>query len=149
MNILNLITGIVSPVINGVFRWKSESDKMEVSRQDFDLMKLRLQNDIEVRVAEELRKPESDFRSFVLDYEGKASEQPEFMRNFRSSVRPIITYWALGSISAIMFGWVDGTKLQANLAAVPEPLWQIFLAIFGFWFGGRAAMQVALAWKKK
>lgn len=148
MNVLSLFSNLIKPAFDGIFKWKSESNKMELSRQEFELMKKQLQSEVEVRMAEEMRKPESDFRSFVLDYEGKASEQSVFMRNLRSSVRPVITYWALIIISLIMFGAVSGAELKANLGAVPEPLWQIFLAIFGFWFGGRAVMQVAEVWKK-
>ncbi len=148
MNILNLFSSVIKPVFDGVFQWKTESNKMEISRQEFELMKKRLEADIEVRLAEEMRKPESEFRQFMLNYEGAASEQSDFMKNFRSSVRPVITYWSLIIITLVMFGTVSGSELKSNLDAIPEPLWNIFLAIFGFWFGGRAVMQIAEAWKQ-
>ena len=148
MEIVSLLTGLIKPALDAFFRWKEGEDKMEVTREQFELMKKQLEADIQVRLAEELRKPDSEFRAFMLDYEGKAEDQTPFMRDFRSSVRPIITYWALIVITAVMFGWVNGDTLSKNLGAVPDPMWQIFLAIFGFWFGGRAIQQIAEAWKK-
>ncbi len=148
MALLSVLTSLVGPVIDGVFRWKEGEDKMEISRQQYELLKRQLEHEMEIRLSEEARKPTSEFRSFLLDYEGKASEQAPWMRNLRSSVRPFITYWSVIIISLLMFGFVDTVKLEANLKAVPDPLWQIFLAVFGFWFGGRALMQVAEAWKK-
>jgi len=147
MDIFSLFTGIVQPVVDGIFKWKSEENKMEISRQEFELMKKKLESDIELRLAEEMRKPESEFRNFMLKFEGSAAEQTPFMRGLRSSVRPVITYWSLIVISLIMFGAVGGEKMNERLDSIPEPLWQIFLAIFGFWFGGRAVMQVAEKWK--
>jgi len=148
MDIFGLFSGIVKPVLDGIFQWKSEENKMELSRQQFELMRKQLESDIEIRLAAEMRKPESELRDFMLKYEGSASEQTPFMRNLRSSVRPVITYWSLIIITLIMFGAVGGKEMNDRLASIPEPLWQIFLAIFGFWFGGRAVMQVAETWKQ-
>ena len=148
MDIFSLFSGIVKPVFDGVFKWKSEANKMEITRQEFELMKTKLESDIEIRIAEEMRKPESEFRDFMLKYEGSAAEQTPFMRDLRSSVRPVITYWSLIIITLIMFGAVGGKEMNARLESIPDPLWQIFLAIFGFWFGGRAVMQVAEKWKE-
>lgn len=147
MDIFSLFSGIVKPVFDGIFKWKSEENKMEITRQEFELMKKKMEADIEIRIAEEMRKPESEFRDFMLKYEGSAKEQTPFMRNLRSSVRPVITYWSLIIITLIMFGAVGGSKMKERLESIPDPLWQIFLAIFGFWFGGRAVMQVAEKWK--
>jgi holin (3TMs family) len=148
MNFLSVLTNFLKPAVDAVFRWKEGQDKMEISRQEFELMKSKLDADIQVRLAEELRKPDSEFRDFMLSYEGKSEDQTPFMRSLRSSVRPVITYWALVIITIIMFGWVSGEILQKNLGAVPKELWEIFLAIFGFWFGGRAIQQIAESWKK-
>jgi len=148
MGPLAIITSLVKPAIQGFMRWKEGEDKMEISRQDYELRLKQLEADIEVRLAEEMRKPDSEFRKFVMDYEGAAKDQTPFIKNLRSSVRPFITYWALIIITCIMFGWVDNETLKTNLDAIPSQLWQIFLAIFGFWFGGRALMQVAETWKE-
>ena len=147
MNISTLVSTIVTPVFDSVFKWKSQSDKMEITRKEFDLLKQETEANIRLKLMEEMRKPRSEFRDFMLKYEGGAEQQPAWMRAFRSSVRPVITYWSLIIITLIMFGFVGGTEVRENLQAIPEPLWQIFLAIFGFWFGGRALMQVADTWK--
>lgn len=148
MNILSLFSGVVQPVIESAFKWKGDKDKMEITRKEYDMMQQKLKADIELQLAEEMRKPVSEFRNFMLKYEGSASEQSPFIRSFRSSIRPVITYWALIIISLIMFGYIGGTEFNARMQSIPEPLWNIFLAIFGFWFGGRAVMQVAETWKQ-
>jgi len=147
MDVFGLFTGIVKPVFEGIFKWKDNQDKMEITRKEFELMQQKMSADIEIRLAEEMRKPTSEFRDFMLKYEGSASEQEPWVRSFRSSVRPIITYWALIIITLIMFGVVGGDDFNTRLESIPDPLWDIFLAIFGFWFGGRAAMQVVETWK--
>ncbi|HFE39202.1 MAG TPA: hypothetical protein ENK06_12415 [Gammaproteobacteria bacterium] len=147
MGPLSIITSLIKPAISGFLRWKAGEDKMEITRQEYELRLRQLESDIEIRLAEEMRKPDSEFRKFVMDYEGAAKDQTTFIKNLRSSVRPFITYWALIIITCVMFGWIDTDSLKANLDAIPPQLWQIFLAIFGFWFGGRALMQVAEAWK--
>jgi hypothetical protein len=148
MNIVGLLGSVIKPVFDSVFKWKSQSDKMEITRQQFEIMKKETEAAIELRIMEEMRKPQSEFRNFLLEYEGSAEIQTPFMRNFRSSVRPVITYWSLVVITLIIFGMVGGEEIRQNLEAIPEPLWNIFLAIFGFWFGGRAVMQVADKWKQ-
>ncbi len=147
MNISTIVTSVLSPIFDAAFKWKSQSDKMEISRKEFELLKQETEAGIRLKLLEEMRKPQSEFRDFMLKYEGDAELQSPFMRAFRSSVRPVITYWSLIIITLIMFGHVSGDELSKNLGAIPKELWQIFLAIFGFWFGGRALMQVADTWK--
>jgi len=147
MNLFGVVSNLIKPAIQGFLRWKEGEDKMEITRKDYELRMKELEADIELRMAEEMRKPDSEFRKFVMDYEGAAKDQTPFIKNLRSSVRPFITYWALIIITCVMFGWVDSDSLKANLESIPDPLWQIFLAIFGFWFGGRALMQIAETWK--
>ncbi len=143
-----IITGLIQPVINGIFSWKEGSDKMELSRQEFDLMKTKLEAEIQIKLAELERKPTQEFRDFMIKYEGTSAEQTPWVRNLRSSVRPLITYWAVIIITLLMSGLIDSNTLTSNMNAIPEQLWQIFLAVFGFWFGGRAMMQVAESWQK-
>jgi hypothetical protein len=115
---------------------------------EYELMLRNLEAELQLRLREEMRKPESEFRKFIVEYEGKASEQPAFIRILRSSIRPLVTYWSLVILTALMFGWVDSNALAGNLKNMPREIWWIFLAIFGFWFGGRAAQQVAATWKE-
>ncbi len=147
MNISTVISSVISPIFDAAFQWKGQSDKMEISRQQFEILKQETEAGIRLKLLQEMRKPDSEFRDFMLKYEGGAELQSPFMRAFRSSVRPIITYWSLIIITLIMFGYVGGEEIRKNLDAIPQELWQIFLAIFGFWFGGRALMQVADTWK--
>ena len=148
MEIIGLLTGFVKPVIDGFFKWREGENEMKITRLQYEYMMKNLEGELKLKLHEEMRKPESEFRQFVLDYEGKASEQTPFIRNLRASVRPVITYWSIILLTIIMFGAVKGSKIGENLKDMPEPIWWIFLAIFGFWFGGRAAMQVAETWKK-
>ncbi len=147
MNISTVITSVISPIFDAAFQWKEQSDKMEISRQQFEIMKQETEASIRIKLLQEMRRPQSEFRDFMLKYEGSAELQSPLMRAFRSSVRPIITYWSLIIITLIMFGYVGGEEIRENLKAIPPQLWQIFLAIFGFWFGGRALTQVAETWK--
>ena len=146
--LLGAIPALIKTGVDGFFKWKDGETKKEISLQDFELAKERLAADIELKMMEELRKPNNDFRKFVLDYEGKASDMHPAVQFIRSSVRPAITYWALIIITCIMFGWVNTTELTANMAAIPKPLWTIFELIFGFWFGGRAATQAITAYQE-
>lgn len=92
MNIVGLLGSVIKHVFDSVFQWKSQSDKMEITRQQFEILKQETEAAIELRIMEEMRKPQSEFRNFLLEYEGSAEIQTPFMRNFRSSVRPVITY---------------------------------------------------------
>ena len=148
MEIVSLLTGFIRPIVDGLFKWQEGKTKVTIKKMDYELMMKNLEAELQIRLQEEMHKPESEFRKFILDFEGRASEQPAFIRSLRSSVRPVVTYWSLVILTALMFGWVDSSKLAANLKMIPGEIWWIFLAIFGFWFGGRAVQQVAETWKK-
>lgn len=148
MEIVALLTGFVRPIFDGLFKWQEGKTKVTIKKMEYEVMMKNLEAELQIRLREEMRKPDSQFRKFILEFEGKASEQPAFIRILRSSVRPVVTYWSLTILTALMFGWVNSGKLAANLQNVPKEIWWIFLAIFGFWFGGQAAQQVAATWKK-
>ena len=148
MEIVALLTGFVRPIFDGLFKWQEGKTKVTIKKMEYEVMMKNLEAELQIRLREEMRKPDSQFRKFILEFEGKASEQPAFIRILRSSVRPVVTYWSLTILTALMFGWVNSGKLATNLQNVPKEIWWIFLAIFGFWFGGQAAQQVAATWKK-
>ena len=148
MEIVSLLSGFVRPIIDGLFNWQEGKTTVTIKKMEYELMMQHLEAELQIRLREEMRKPESAFRKFILEFEGKASEQPVFIRIMRSSVRPFVTYWSLVILTALMFGWVNSSELATNLQNIPREIWWIFLAIFGFWFGGRAAQQVAATWKK-
>lgn len=142
------LAGIVKDVLGGFFEHQKDKQTIEFKRDELRLLEKKLEGELELKLREELRKPESDFRSFVLEYEGRADGQHPIVGIIRSTVRPVVTYWALIIITAIMFGWVEHKMITEGLKNIPDQLWSIFLAIFGFWFGGRALMQVVEAKQK-
>lgn len=142
------LAGIVKDVIGGFFEHQKDKQTLELKRDELRLLEKKLEGELELKLREELRKPESDFRNFVLEYEGRADGQHPIVGIVRSTVRPLVTYWALIIITAIMFGWVDHKMVTEGLTNIPPQMWNIFLAIFGFWFGGRALMQVVEAKQK-
>lgn len=142
MNLATVVTSVIKPVVDKIFEWKSQQDKMEISRQDFELKKIELEQSIKNKILDEIGKSESELRKFALAYEGEAKDMPRFIQILRSSVRPVVTYWSIGLLTYIIVSkkaQVDA--IAQNLQSIPDQLWWIFLAIFGFWFGGRAAMQ--------
>jgi len=106
MEIVALLTGFVRPIIDGLFNWQAGKNKVTIKKMEYDLMIKNLEAELQLRLREEMRKPESEFRKFIVEYEGKASEQPAFIRVLRSSIRPLVTYWSLVILTALMFGWV-------------------------------------------
>jgi hypothetical protein len=145
---VSIVGGLLRSVVDGVFQWKEGKQKIEMTKMEFEQKKREIETAFKIKMAEEMHKPESEFRQFMLDYEGKASEQTPFMRNLRSSVRPVVTYVFLIVFVAMMFGVGGTSSVGANLQQMPPQLWSIFLAVFGFWFGGRAVMQIAETWKE-
>ena len=148
MEIIGILTGFVKPIFEGIFRWKEGTDQITIKKMEYETMMKDMENQFKLRLQQELRKPDSELRAFMLDYEGKASEMPKIIQILRASVRPLVTYWSLIILTALMFGWVDSAKLSINLENIPQEIWWIFLSIFGFWFGGRAIQQIAGTWKE-
>lgn len=142
-----IIAGVVGPALNSFFDWKSGETKKEIHLAEFELMKKSIEANIRLQLAREMNRPESEFKRFMLEYEGKASDMPRWIQILRGSVRPIITYWSLGIITWLVISG-EGSNIGANLKDIPSELWYIFLAVFGFWFGGRA-WQHAIESKNK
>lgn len=143
--LLGSIQKILDSGLTAFFRWKEGEREMVLTKEKYDMMREELRGQLQLKLLEEWRKPDSEFREFMLEYEGKASDQTDFIKNLRSSVRPVISYWAVLILTLIvtasLFGWVDAEAMQAAFGAIPEKMWWIFIVIFGFWFGGRAVMQ--------
>ena len=75
------------------------------------------------------------FRSFILDYEGRARDIPKSLVWLRSSIRPVLTYAITG---AYICGWL-GIKI-GNIEFTPERMTLLkpaLLLVLGFWFGER------------
>lgn len=84
---------------------------------------------------------------------GGFADLTEWGKNLRSSVRPILTYWGAALITIyavvlgpmVLLGWItlDDIKLLSDLwNSIPDRLWTIFMIMFGFWFGGRAIVDI-------
>lgn len=140
-----IVAGVVGPALEGFFGWKKGEQEKTVKLEEFEVMKQTIEANLRIQLAQEMNKPDSEFKKFMLDYEGKAEDMPRFIQILRSSVRPVVTYWSLILITWLMFSGSLGEEFQNNMAAIPDQLWYIFLAVFGFWFGGRALQHAVEA----
>lgn len=86
----------------------------------------------------QIRDAESDFRDFILRYEGEGKDIPVAMQVLRSSVRPILTYALAG-----LFAW-GFINPGAVSGATMELLWQLNLISLGFWYGERALRNLGV-----
>jgi len=146
--IVDVIGGAIAPVLDTVLDAYKHKDEVKIKEKELQNAKEKIAGELKLKILQELHKPQSELYDFVIAYEGSGDKQPPSVQFLRSSVRPLVTYWAIGIITALMFGWIDTDQIQSNLDAIPEQMWTIFLTIFGFWFGGRALMQVAETWQK-
>lgn len=105
----------------------------ERKRLEFEVEQFRAKTALEVQKA--LTEEEAAFRESVNAYENPAGLS-RWMLDFRASVRPTITYAAFILLAYILI-W-GGRIDWARLDGIPQNVWWIFLAIFSFWFGGRA-----------
>ena len=146
--IATLFESVLGPAVKGIFGMKEDQAKVEITKAELELKLKQLEADIKIRMMEEQNKPDSEFRQFMLAYEGKASDLPPWVAAFRASIRPLVTIWSVIMLTWIMVDSNAGTTIGANLKDMPSEIWWIFLTVFGFWFGGRATMQVMDVVKK-
>lgn len=149
----SIITALISLVSNGlssVLDWKKQDIQLklkqaeiDLSEKQLDVMKSIVQSQLQMFILDNSLKIDSDFRDFVTEYEGAAKDLPPSVQILRASIRPLITIWAVGLMSYLMFVDQDTlAKLATNLKNMPPDLWNIFMIVFGFWFGGRALQHV-------
>ncbi len=145
--IVSAVASLIGKAVDSFMTWTSNKTEMTISKMEYDLMKQQLTQHLQLKLMEEARKPQSELRQFIVDYEGAAKDLSPFWRGVRSSVRPVITYWSLIIITLILFGVQDGQAMSNNLQHIPPELWTVFQLIFGFWFGGRAIQQIAATYQ--
>ena len=87
---------------------------------------------------EEALKENSEFRKFMLEYEGRLIDIPKPVQYLRSSVRPVITYIATGSY---IYGFLHPERFTPEQLSM---LHGILLLILGFWFGEKAIVRTGL-----
>jgi hypothetical protein len=107
-----------------------------------------LSQKMEMFLLTEARNEASEFRDFVLEYEGTAKDIPKIVNIMRAMIRPCFT---------ILVGWMDYLFFTGPTTAwSPDAiamLKAINIIVLAFWFGERALrnsglIQLLLAQKK-
>jgi hypothetical protein len=125
------ISAVIGLVNTGIDKFLP--DKMSEAEKE------NLKKDLAIHATQESRKVDSDFRQFVLQYEGSAADVPKFIVVFRSLIRPVFTC-LIGYIDFLFFttsteGWsIDSISM----------LKAINIIVLGFWFGERALQRSGL-----
>lgn len=93
----------------------------------------KVANDFTVEMARIAATQDSDFRKFILQYEGEAKDAPKSVVVFRSLIRPLFTcavaYWDWLYFIGTVGAW------DVEKAAL---LKSVNLIVLFFWFGERA-----------
>ena len=115
------VTAIINLVDKGI-------DRLTMDKEAKERLKLET-----TRAAwEESHREGSEFRDFVLDYEGRAKDVPKFVLTVRSLIRPGFT---------ILVGWLDWKMFASVTEWPPEAislLKAVNIIVLAFWFGERA-----------
>jgi hypothetical protein len=123
--------GVVESVIDA---GKSVLDKFVMDKGE----KLRLEQEFELGVRKLVMSEDSEFRKFLLDYEGRLTDVPVSIRFLRSSVRPVLTYVITG---AYVYGWLMPEMFSEGQMLVLKPA---VLMVLGFWFGEKLISRSGL-----
>lgn len=117
--------------------------RIELDAQQLQLLGEALRQELQRYLLEHAREIDRDFRSFMLAYEGSSAQVHPLIQFLRGAIRPFLTLWAALLFSFFLFGPQEHlSRVAINLKAMPAEVWWIFLAIFGFWFGGRAVQHM-------
>lgn len=103
-----------------------------------DADKMKLEMDIQKQMQNFMQMEVDNFRDFMLQYEGEASEIPKLILYLRSSVRPIITYFITGVYG---FAFLHPERFNENQMLILKPA---LLMVLGFWFGERLLKRSGL-----
>jgi len=124
--VLGPLTGIIDKVLDTVL--PSSIDKATAEK---------IRADAKAQLVDNALREEGEFRKFILDYEGRASDLHPAMAAFRASLRPVVSYA------------VYGTVIYMTLAGqvIPQGMWSLVLIISSVWFGERAVRNIAPAIK--
>lgn len=87
---------------------------------------------------QQTQQAETNFRSFILEYEGAAKDVSPFLQNYRGSVRPTLTYF-LAAVFA--YGFVNPGAIDKGTMSM---LFNLNLLSLGFWYGERALKGLGL-----
>ena len=125
-NFLSPLVGIVEKVLDKVL--PSEIDQATADK---------IKAEAKAQIVDNALREEGEFRSFMLQYEGRASELNPWMAAFRASLRPVVSYAVYGRV----------IYLALTGQPIAQGLWNLVLIITAFWFGERAIRNVAPAIK--
>jgi hypothetical protein len=128
---LDPLTAVIGLIQTGIDKFLP--DKMsEKEREEF-------KKDLALHAATEARRATSDFRRFVVDYEGAAADVPRVIIILRALIRPLFT---------VLVGYMDWRYFAGNPAEwTPDAvslLKAINIIVLGFWFGERALQRSGL-----
>lgn len=125
------LSAVINLVNTGIDKFLP--DKMSESEKE------NLKKEMALHAAVESRKTNSEFRQFVLSYEGAADDVPKAIVIIRSLIRPLFT---------ILIGYIDWKYFSG-----PDNQWSpdsvsmlkaINIIVLGFWFGERALQRSGL-----
>ena len=120
LNPLKLVADLIKTGLD-----KFVGDKMnEVDRK-------QLEADMIQFVSTQAFQQNSDFRRFIVEYEGAAKDVPKLIVYFRSLIRPVFTC-LVGYLDFLYFTSATMTGDQADL------LKAVNIIVLTFWFGERA-----------
>ncbi len=120
LNPLKLVADLIKTGLD-----KFVGDKMnEVDRK-------QLESDMIQFVSTQAFQQNSDFRRFIVEYEGAAKDVPKLIVYFRSLIRPVFTC-LVGYLDFLYFTSATMTGDQADL------LKAVNIIVLTFWFGERA-----------
>lgn len=124
--ILNPFMGIINKAFDKFL--PSEMDKATVEK---------IKAEAEARIMQTALQEEGEFRQFMLEYEGRASDLNPWMASFRASLRPVVSYAVYGTV----------VYMTITAQVIPQGMWHLVLIVTSFWFGERAIRNVAPAIK--
>lgn len=120
LNPFEVITGLIKTGLD-----KFIGDKMDEGD------KKQLEADMVQFVSNQAFQQNSDFRKFIVEYEGAAKDVPKLIVYFRSLIRPVFTV-LVGYLDFLYFTSLTMTGDQADL------LKAVNIIVLTFWFGERA-----------
>ena len=135
------------PITAGIDLGKSIINKLFRDKVDEGELK-RLEMAAELAVMEDARDANSNFRAFVVEYEGAAKDYKDIpffgplMMIIRGVVRPLVTFAVVYFDSRFLTTMKEGTETW------PEGTGQLLLwmnvIVLGFWFGERAVKNTGI-----
>lgn len=125
MSATAIITGVMGLVKEVLPRFVSNKDEAEKTEAAMETALLQAAVD-----------EKSEFRQFILAYEGAASEHGALIQSLRGSVRPVLTYLLFALLAA---GWLDFVTWTDQQQ---EMIFKLNLLSMGFWYGERALKNI-------